>query len=205
MSSGVPALINHYANVVALLVADAALIATQFQEPQWAILNIQSPPLAPIPKYALVPDSFVAVSFYRETAVSDYPQEQGAFTTYNKVQVPKGIDLVITKATPGFSFSKTRVPSKTEFLQKIDSMVAGLVNFDIVTPDAIYLNMNLTAYDYSRTSEDGAELLTINLKFREVRVTAGIKFKNTIDPNDKDAAQTGTVQATTPLSTPVPI
>jgi hypothetical protein len=201
--NGLPALVNHYANVVSLLIADAALIRSMFNDPSYQILNIAIPGTT-LPKYALVPDSFIEVNYYRETVISDYPQEQGAFTTYNKVQTPFGIDLVISKGTPLDSIFATKSSSKNEFLKKIDSMVAGLVNYDIVTPDAIYRNLNLTAYDYSRTATEGAELLLINLKFRQVRTTAGVVFKNTINPNDNDPTQTGTVQPVT-TSTPVPL
>lgn len=145
----------------------------------------------------LQPDSYISISHKREFRISSAPVEMGSFTSYNKVSTPYDFRVVCTCNGSG---SMTR----DAFLSKVDAMVASTDLYTITTPDATYQNANLVHYDYQRTARNGVQLLTVDLWFQEVRVTATRTLdsaKNasgnepvnngTVTPNDPTATQTG--------------
>jgi hypothetical protein len=167
MSNGIPSLLNGVAkitNTFALLNADAALILGMFNSTQqWGIFaNGQA---------AILFDAVVSVEIKKDYSISNYPQENGAFQSYNKVQMPFDARLRITK---GGTQSE-----KTTFLTALDKIVAGLDLYDVTTPEYSYHNANIVHYDYRRNAENGAGLLTVDIWLIEVRNTATISYTTT--------------------------
>ena len=78
-------------NNVALLVADAVVIARMFAGPQWGIFRAGQP--------VIIGDSVIGVDYRREWRVSDHSLEKGAFASYDKVAVP--YDVRVTFAFSG--------------------------------------------------------------------------------------------------------
>lgn len=109
----------------------------------------------------LAPDSMLAFSFSNEYRVSDYPQEEGAFASYNKVAMPYDARVVMTV---GGSELK-----RAGFLATISGLLASLDLVDVVTPDRTYLSANVVHYDYDRTAESGVSLLKVSIFLREIR------------------------------------
>jgi hypothetical protein len=122
---------------------------------QWGIWSQQGVPL-------LLADSVFSVDYARDYKISDYPQESGAFQSYNKVQQPY-------QARVTFLISATRY----EFLQNIESACASLQLVMVVTPEVRYPSANLVHYSYERTAQAGAKLIKVEVWLEEVRVTAG--------------------------------
>ena len=180
MANGIPALLGKVANagnVATLLVADATtLFGGSTQNRQWGIFDDNG-------GEALSPDSIISINFKRDWRVSDYPMEQGAFQSYNKVITPAVIQLRMTK---GGSISE-----RTAFLQAVLNMAKSLDLFRICVPEGYYPNMNMQSYDYNRTSTNGATLLTVDASFIAINVTSGATFSNTAQPNGADAVQGG--------------
>lgn len=136
------------------LTADSPSIGSAFGAPQWGIFTQQGAPL-------LVVDSVASIEYSRDYHISDYPQEQGAFESYNKVQLP-------FQAKIGFLINQSRV----QFLQNIEAAVASLDLVVVATPEISYSSANLTHYGYRRESSGGVTLIRVEVWCEEVRISA---------------------------------
>ena len=142
----------------------------------------------------LEPDSFLALDYYREWAIADYPMERGAFQNYNKVAKPFDIRLRITKGG--------RPDDRKAYLAAIETLAADLNQYDVVTPDKTYLSANVSSLGYTRAGHNGAGLVTVDLRLQEIRVTATAGFTDVQAPQSAAPVSTGTVQ---PQPTPAPV
>lgn len=140
---------------------------------------------------AIFGDSIKSVEQSQEFRVSDYPQEQGAFQSYNKVQTPFEPRVSITKGGTD--------NERAQFLSSVVRALASTDLYAVVTPEAIYPSVTLVRYDYQRTSQNGATLLTVNIWLRQVRVTGATAFSATAAPNGASVQNIGAVQ---PLTLP---
>ena len=136
--------------------------ATAAYPPQWGIFSQNGQPLIAVADIALSVESVAAIQYSRDYQISDYPQEQGAFASYNKVQLPSQSKIT-------FIVSESREP----FLNLIEDAVASLELVVIVTPEVQYESANLIHYSYLRDGRSGVTMLKIEVWAQEVRVTAG--------------------------------
>jgi len=109
----------------------------------------------------LEPDSFLDVDFRNNSNVSNYPQEKGAFGTYNKVNTPYYCRVRMAIGAD--------LPARTAFIEKCGSMLNSTELFSVVTPEKTYLNVTLHNHGYRREEKSGRSMLTIDLWFLEVR------------------------------------
>jgi hypothetical protein len=168
---------------VLLLIADARAVLALFQSVRWGIFDQNGRPV-------IIGDSVKAVDFADQSRISDFPVEQGAFSSYNKVENPFDIRVVFTK---GGSVSE-----RTQFLNAIKAAKKSLALFQVVTPEITYLNVNVVHYDYRRTQRQGATLLTVDVGCREIRSAPALQFSNTQAPDGAGQVNDGTVQAQPP-------
>lgn len=188
MASGAPTLLNkanNVANTVILLGADAAAIFGLFPKPVWGIYKGG--------KAIIKADSVVSVEFKRDWRLADYPQEQGAFQSYNKVTTPFDARVRLTKGGSDSVLSA--------FLDDVDAAAKSLDLFDVVTSSKTYNSANIHHYDYKRSANSGSGLLTVDVWLTEVRVTVTDKFSTTAAPSGADPKAVGTVQAQAPTGT----
>lgn len=182
MANGIPSLLNQVGNVinnVQLVKADAEIILHMFQGPKWGI-GIGG-------VFQIFPDSFLEIEFKRDWVVPDYPQELGAFQSYNKVATPYEAKVRMTKGGTE--------ADRQQFLDTVDALASSLALVDVVTPTRIYQNANITHYDYRRTATNGVGLLTVDIWLEEIRVAPNPAFTQTAKPDGQDPQQTGQVQA----------
>lgn len=126
--------------------------------PRWGIYDSNN-------ELVIEPDSFLTFDNRNEFRVSDFPVQQGAFATYNKVASPFEVMLRLSKSGS--------LDSRTAFLNAIDSTLRTLALFTILTPERSYTNVNLIRYEVTRRGKDGAYFLTdVDLYFREIRQVA---------------------------------
>jgi hypothetical protein len=139
-----------------------------------------------------VADSVIAMDYHSESRVSDYPQEMGAFESFNKVQVPYASSVQMTCGGDS--------PRRATFLAALQAAKDSTNLYSIVTPDVVYRSANITGLNYRRTTRDGASLLTVDLHFEEIRVTASAAFanENVQNPASADTVSLGQVQAQPP-------
>ncbi len=147
---------------------------------------------------ALAVDSVVSVEPHREFRLSDYPTEKGGFQTFNKVATPRETRVSVTKGGSD--------ADRQAFLDTLDDMTASLDLFSVVMPDNVFPDSSLVRYDYVRSQERGATLITVEISFTEVRQTATSAFTDSKAPAGSAAVQGGPVQAqpATAQQTPPP-
>jgi hypothetical protein len=187
MANGIPALLGQVAkvtNTIGLVVADAANILGMFAGPQWGILNQDG-------SVALQPDSMISLDFKKDYKIPNYPQEQGAFQTYNKVRLPRSIKVRISKGGTN--------SDRANFIVQVNSIANSLNLYNVVVPEGkLVNNVNVLNYAFSRTSTNGVGLLSVDIEFIEIMTTATTAFSNTAAPSGADPVSTGSVQPQTP-------
>lgn len=117
-------------------------------------------------------DNVVSVEYKQDFSISDYPVEQGGFSSYNKVQHPQ--ELLLRFSTGG------SVADRTAFLASIAAIIGDTNLYDVVTPEATYTNLNLTHQDYRREASKGLGLVVVDIRCEEVRsASLSISSSNT--------------------------
>lgn len=159
----------------ALLTADAPGLNALFGTPQWGIFGDNGSEI-------LVSDSVSHVDYARDYQISDYPQEKGAFESYNKVKVP-------FKARVGFLIAETR----RDFLANVEAAVASRNFVTIVTPEQSYPSANLTHYSFRREVRNGVTMILVDVWCEEVRVI-GEAPNDTQSVNGATTTESGNVQ-----------
>lgn len=158
-----------------LLTADLIGPGT-FGGPQWGIFYPDGSPV-------IVADSFYDLDYDRRYKISDYPQEQGAFMSYNKVKTPFDSQV-------GFLSNQTRF----ELLSVLEPIVASLDLVAVVTPEMAYPSANLTGYRFRRATQNGVTLVLIIVSVREVRIVTTSPVSSAQSTNAAVPAQSGAVQ-----------
>lgn len=152
------------------------------QQMQWGIYKDGQP--------VIEAESCVSMDYRKEWVVADYQQEEGAFASYDKVEMP--YESRVRFATGG------SVLDRQAFLDSIEAIAGDLELYDVVTPERVYESANVTHYDYRRTATQGMGLLQVDISLLEIRVTAEQDFTTTAAPSGAATQNGGTVQATTP-------
>lgn len=173
--------------------AQGALWAASQVAPNWGVFDANG-------NKVLNPDNVFAFSDRAEWRTSDYPVEQGAFGTYNKVIVPFE-DMV--RMTKGGSLS-----ARTAFLASIDLIAGDTKLYSIRTPEKTYLSVNILRRELLRRSSEGAFFLEVDLVFRNIQQqtpqysTAAANTSSAANPAALPATNLGNVQtnATVPNS-----
>ena len=174
---GVPPLPPGFAVALpSLITSDTAGIISAVRGGQWGIFDSNG-------NAVLQVDAVDSIEYARDYRVSDYTQENGAFQSYNKVQVPY-------EAKVGFLISDARV----EFLNTVEAVLASLELFFVVTPEVSYASSNLIHYGYRRVSRNGVTLMRVEVWCEEIRVSATTTLANAQSNNGLPTQQNGTIQ-----------
>ena len=145
----------------------------------------------------LTPDSVLSLEWHGEERISDYPVQNGQFVSYNKVKVPFDLRMVMTcqgknviqdalqsvtqslnQALSNIGLAFGQPMSRDAFLRQLDEMLASTDLYDVVTPDKVYQNVNLVAYNHAKKNYEGGTLIIAELMFREVRESGKAKYAN---------------------------
>jgi hypothetical protein len=175
---GVPPLSSFAASAITLLVADAITLLGGLLVPTWGIF------LNGVP--VIEADSVVSLDYKQEWSISNYPVEQGAFESYDKVQTP-------FEARVRFSAGGSQA-NRQALLDSIAAIAGDLNLYDVVTPEAIYQSVNVQHYDYSRQAQRGLGLMVVDVMVVQVRVSQPTAFSNTQQPNGANPQSAGQVQ-----------
>ncbi|MEE8663501.1 MAG: hypothetical protein SOH81_07970 [Acetobacter sp.] len=174
---------------------------------QWGIFTPQNKPV-------LTSGRVRAVDMSKVSAITNAPQENGAFSAYNKVNMPRRImlemlcdgsalsygnydaitDLLSTVAS-GFAVSGKK--GREEFINKLEELSASTDLYVITTPEKTFTNMNVLGYNMRRGADHGLNLLRAEIMLQEVRLS-GTRSKdplNTATPWGQGAQNGGNVQA----------
>ncbi len=108
-------------------------------------------------------DTIAAMRYTNKSRVSDFPVEQGAFTTYNKVATP--FKMQVKMAVGG---SRQRIAN---FITKLEVLKNDTLNlYHFVTPEMTYLNCTVEEFSYARDNSKGQDMIVALVDLLEVRV-----------------------------------
>ncbi|MEX3628085.1 MAG: hypothetical protein VB138_00105 [Burkholderia sp.] len=170
---------------VSLITTDAIGLLEGLLAPVWGIFDEFGAPMA-------VADTALSVEYRGDSRISKYPQEQGGFADYNKVQMPYNARVQLVCGG-----SDTR---RAAFLSSIEAAKQSTMLFTVIIPDATYENANVVAYDYRRTTKNGVTMIVAEIYLEEVLQTVVAQFANTHNSASQDSASLGQVQGQTPTA-----
>lgn len=153
----------------------------------------------------LEPDSIVALDYRREWALPGYPVEEGSFEVYNKVARPFEVRLRMAKGGS--------VADRKAFREALEKVCASLDLYDIVTPDAVYLSVNVTHLGLAQSAQSGVTLLSFDIGLQQIRTTPENATSSTASQvasspdlvTSPTAAPTVNVGTVRPQKTPAPV
>lgn len=210
---GVPSLTSYADNAFSLAFADALSVINNLVEVSWGIFIDGEPVITPasivsqqigatlsaissiaaligIPNVVPVTGSMVEFDYAIDAPISNYPQEQGAFQSYNKVQLPFEIKV---KVACGGSDAQRQA-----FQSTLNALVVSTALVDLVTPEVTYQSCNCKHVDFRRTARNGVTLIIADVWFEEVRVISATEFSNTRSPAVEGQQSLGNVQPQAP-------
>ncbi len=179
---GVPALPSYGVSNVVLLVADAVSLFNAIAGSRWGIFLGG--------RQAFEYNSVVDFDYKQDWPISDYPVEEGAFLSYNKVQLPWDVRL---RVTSGGSESE-----RQNLINAVEAAANTLNRYELVTPEKVYPSACITHCDYKRTNLNGAGLILMDIWFLQIRVTSTATFTNTKAPGAAGQQNTGSVAPQAP-------
>jgi hypothetical protein len=105
--------------------------------------------------------SFIDIDLSAEAKVLEYPIEEGSFASYNKTQQPTAIR--VTLAAQGSNLELN------DMLSKLKDYKEKAVKLSILTPSDFYEGYALEGFSYKRERTQNANMLAVELAFKEVR------------------------------------
>lgn len=196
--------------ILGLAVALGKLWQSIFAQPQWGIYKpggsnttnaggIFDPQARTADTLMVKPDSFGEFSYRNEWSVSDFPTQDGAFASYDKVNNPFEISVRMYKGGTK--------QARKKFLDSIEAIAGTLDLYKIITPEHVYLSVNVTRFEISRRGPRGAYMLSeVDLYFREIRiVTAAYSSTATTTQNAQQPSAAPVVNTGKVLAQPVDI
>jgi hypothetical protein len=181
-----PGIPNLLGNVVGLFLQPADLLTgdTFFGygagvDPQWGLFLNGSP--------VVVADTVTSFGYKQSWSIADYPVERGGFESYDKVNTPFHVNI---------QFVAGGSPARREaLLNSIAAIGDELTLYDVLTPEATYIGVNVEGYEYRRTSQNGLGLMIVDVDVLEIREEGVTDFKNTKSPSGYAADSAGNVQS----------
>lgn len=150
---------------------------------KWGVFDQQGQPVA-------LADSILSVDYSNGSKVSNYPVENGAFASYNKVANP--YDVKITMTCGGSEFLRSN------FINALDDAADSIDLYNIMTPEKSYFDANIERVDWMRSQSKGAGIIIAELYLVEVRQTATAAFSSSIDPGAANSQSQGQIQPAIP-------
>jgi len=150
------------------------------QAPQWGIFQNGTP--------VVIADAITNFGYRQDWAVADYPVERGGFESYDKVNTPFRIHMQFVSGG-----SEAR---REALLASIAAIGDTLTLYDVITPEVVYIGVNVERYDYRRSATNGLGLMIVDVGLLEIREDGITDFKNTKSPSGYAPDNAGNVQST---------
>ena len=188
---GVPSLpraLNQNAAIVGITarVSSVLAIASALTKPIWGVYNSSH-------MRVLEPDSIVEVKYAPDTKVMAFPVQEGAFASYNKVNMPNEVSVRMTLAGS--------VALRTAFINSVEQMIRSLNLYSVITPERTFIRLNPVSYTWDRKTPKESRFLDITLHFIEIRtVQANVTSTGALsaltadkvqDPSSSSSVNTG--------------
>ena len=114
---------------------------------------------------AITADSVLVYSYRKEYSISDYPVQDDAFASFNKVAHPREQILRLIKTAT--------LSDRTTFENECEEVADSIELFTIMTPEKTYTNVNVLRHEVQRREQRGAYIIEADLFFREIRIVQG--------------------------------
>ena len=135
------------------------------------------------------------------------PQENGTFTSYNKVFLPyRAMIRMICDGSETGSLGENLLPGfirsaiglgpdtvRKDFLDTLSRLVKDTSLYFVATPEGIYPNANITGYSFTRTAENGVDVISANITIQEVRQGSTSRWTVSRYPQGAQTRNTGPV------------
>lgn len=152
----------------------------------------------------LEPTSFISYSYSNDSRISQYPQEDGAFQQYNKVDTPFDVRIRVTKSG--------NVATVSAFIQVAEALAKAtdLNLYDMISPERTYHNCNVYRVTHDHQAHHGASMVTMDISLIEIRESVAASYTTSVPtvpitapkvPANADPKQDGTVQPAIPTAT----
>lgn len=138
---------------------------------------------------AVIADNVQSLEVALEAQISDFPVENGGFASYNKVIRPFDVRLAMTKGGS--------VEDRQAFVQQVQDAWQSLELFNVVTPEVVYLDVNVVGVRRLVESDRGVGLMMLDVSLRKVRQTGRLAFTSTAQPASAGVNNNGAVQTQT--------
>lgn len=190
--NGIPNLLRNTPRAIGLTLlgnAVQSLYDLLFPAPTWGVYKINST------EKAFDVSSVIELGIGGEAHVSDYPIEDGSFTSYNKVIVPNG--YAIRLARDGAE------NLRSSFLVWLEQSKNNTALFDILCPENVYANVTLRSYRVLRSASAGAGMVVADCIFQQVRELPALYNNSKINnPENQPTTPTSRVN---PVQSDVPV
>ena len=138
---------------------------------------------------AIIADNVTSLEVTLDAQISDFPVENGGFASYNKVIRPFDIRLAMTKGGS--------VEDRQSFVQAVQDAWQSLELFNVVTPEVVYLDVNVVGVRRLVEPDRGVGLMMLEVMLRKVRQTGRLAFTSTAEPASAGVNNNGAVQTQT--------
>ena len=172
---------------LSLLSADAVAIGINALTPTWGLFQGGAS--------IVDAESVTGVEYRKESMIADYPMEQGAFATYNKVKMPFDVRLRFT--------SGTDTAARAALIASLAAIADDVNLYDVVTPETVYTNVNVAHQDYRRTARNGVGLLTVDVWCLQIQTPQTSPGSATAQPDGATPVPGGGVTATAPSASEI--
>lgn len=135
---------------------------------------------------AIIADNVQSLEVALEAQISDFPVENGGFASYNKVIRPFDVRIAMTKGGS--------VEERQTFAQQVQEAWQSLDLFNVVTPEVVYLDVNVVGVRRLVESDRGVGLMMLDVSLRKVRQTGRLAFTSTAQPASAGVSNNGAVQ-----------
>ena len=180
-----------------LLRADVTSIVNMFDAPEWGLFTASGAPafdaggggsiFATVASrlFGAGGSSVKELEFRNDNRISNAPQEQGAFVSYNKVASPYNgrVTYIVTgdKAT------------RSNFLRQVAAAIESLELYTLSMPERVQKNCNVVHYDFRRSAR-GVSQIMVDVWVEEIRIVQAGEFTNTQNPAAAEEQNDGVVQ-----------
>lgn len=146
---------------------------------QWGLYDQRGLP-------AVLADNVQSLEVSLDAQISDFPVENGGFASYNKVIRPFDVRIALTKGGS--------VEDRQTFAQQVQDAWQSLELFNVVTPEVVYLDVNVVGVRRLVESDRGVGLMMLDVALRKVRQTGRLAFTSTAQPASAGVNNNGAVQ-----------
>lgn len=146
----------------------------------WGVFDDAGDPIA---EYT----SLVSFDIRSDARVADYPVENGSFASFNKVDEPDNVQVMLScdgDTTRRNNFQRTMLAARK-----------SLTLYTVLTETGTYHNCNLVGLTWAHGTDNGATVVKAYCEFREIRQRGTTAFSQTQDPSGASPQSNGQVQS----------